>query len=119
MAARFHAEHHRLYSFSTLSRAVEMVGLRVTAIGVVAKLSVAGPGTASGKPTPKARRPVHFRGVGLVECDIFERSALHTGQTIEGPAIIEQKDSTTVLPPNWTAATDTHGHLILTMREDA
>jgi N-methylhydantoinase A len=113
MTGRFHAEHQLLYSFSTPSRAVEIASLRVTAIGRVAKLNAAGPGKRSGMPRPKAHRAVHFRQAGIVECAVFERSHLREGQSMQGPAIIEQKDSTTVVPPNWTATTDAHGHLII------
>ena len=117
MTSRFHAEHQLLYSFSTPSRAVEIASLRVTAIGMVAKLNAAGPGKRPGTPRPKAHRPVHFRPAGMLECPVYERSDLREGQRTQGPAIIEQKDSTTVVPPNWTATTDTHGHLIITKSE--
>ncbi len=89
----------------------------MTAIGMVAKLNAVGPGKGARMPRPKAHRPVHFRPAGMVDCPVFERSDLREGQATQGPAIIEQKDSPTVVPPNWTATTDAHGHLIISKSE--
>ena len=44
---------------------------------------------------------------------VWERRDLKSGNIIEGPAIIEQKDSTTAIPPNWQLKVDLFGNLIL------
>jgi N-methylhydantoinase A len=114
MTEAFHEEHKRLYSFSTPGRRVEMIGMRATAIGRVPKVGAEGPGAAAAGLEPKGTRKVHFRGTGTVSCRIFERRDLRSGHAIEGPAVIEQKDSTTLVPPDWRMAIDAFGHLILT-----
>jgi N-methylhydantoinase A len=63
---------------------------------------------------PKGTRPVHFRGVGTVRAPVFERTDIRQGDAIAGPAIIEQRDSTTVVPPGWRVTPDAPGHLIIT-----
>ncbi|MGH7339352.1 MAG: hydantoinase/oxoprolinase family protein, partial [Candidatus Rokuibacteriota bacterium] len=113
MKRRFNAEHQRLYSFANDSRAVELVSLRVTAIGVVDKLIGGRPEPKGGEPQPKQRRPAYFRHHGVLDVPDYDRAGLGLGQTLAGPAIVEQRDSTTVVPPGWTAVTDRFGHLVL------
>jgi N-methylhydantoinase A len=113
MKRRFNAEHQRLYSFANDSRAVELVSLRVTAIGVVNKLIGGGVEPKRGEPQPKQRRPVYFGRGGVLDVPVYDRAGLGLGQVLAGPAIVEQRDSTTVVPPGWTAVTDRFGHLVL------
>jgi N-methylhydantoinase A len=51
---------------------------------------------------------------GLVECPAYERAAVAAGQRITGPAVVEDRDSTAVVPPRWTASLDRLGNLVLT-----
>jgi len=65
---------------------------------------------------PTSRRTVIFAGAdGAASHDtpIFAREQLVPGVTFDGPAIVTQYDTTTVLPPNWRAAVDETGSLIL------
>ncbi len=47
------------------------------------------------------------------ECAIYGRAALRAGNLISGPAIVEEYDSTTVIPPATSAAVDQTGNLVL------
>ena len=116
MERRFHSEHQRLYSFATPDRAVESVSLRLTAVAAVDKPESPSPSIGSGQPKQKGKRQAYLRASGLTECPIYERSALFFGQKIGGPAIIEQKDLTTLVVPGWEAESDQHGNLLLTKR---
>jgi N-methylhydantoinase A len=49
-------------------------------------------------------------------CPIFDRSHLMTADTLVGPAIIEQMDTTTLLPPDFSVTVDSYGNLLLTRR---
>jgi len=110
---RFHAEHKRRFAYDMPSRGIEVVSLKVTATGRVGA-PAATPLRASGAPpAPKGRRPVYFRATGRVDCPVYERSGIALDACVDGPAIIEQKDSTTVLPPGWRLTVDSHGHLLL------
>ena len=51
---------------------------------------------------------------GYVDAEIVEREALGVGDTVKGPAIIEQVDTTTVVFPGWQALVSDSGHLVIT-----
>jgi N-methylhydantoinase A len=110
---RFHAEHERTYGFAAPDEPVEMVSLRLTSVGRIAKPPVRRlePGPA---PEPKERREVYFAEAGgYVDCPIFDRYALAAGARIEGPAIVEEFDSTTVLHPGFRVLVDETANLVI------
>ena len=59
------------------------------------------------------RRQVFFSKGGWLETQVFNRKELHAGNRITGPAIIEQCDATTVIPPDWQATVDPFLNLCL------
>jgi N-methylhydantoinase A len=93
---------------------VELVNLRVIARGDLPKPSLP---EASGGPTVEAARKksrkVWFRDAGFVETMIYERAELPAGGTFDGPAIVEQPDTTTVMPPGTHCTVDKYGNLII------
>ena len=110
----FHAAHARAYGHAMPDRAVEIVNLRLHAIGKVAKPRIE-------RETEKASdaRAAHL-GQKPVLCDgqtrqadLYERAKLRPGACFEGPALVFQMDSTTYLPPNWHARVDGYHNLIL------
>ena len=110
---RFHAEHDRTYGFSAPAEPVEVVSLRLTSIGRIAKPPPRRlePGEA---PEPKERRPVYFAEAGeYVDCPIFDRYALGAGVSLAGPAVVEEFDSTTVVHPGFALRVDEVGNLII------
>jgi N-methylhydantoinase A len=111
--AGFHAEHDRAYGFAAEEEPVELVNLRLTAIGRIAKPAL--PRLEAGdEPEPRARRQVYFaESDGYVDCPVYDRYALGAGAILDGPAIVEEFDSTTVVHPGWQATVDDHGNLIL------
>jgi N-methylhydantoinase A len=114
---RFHAEHERLYAHSSPEAAVELVTLRVAALGrlprpVVREIAAAGP--MASPDALKGRRPVWFdEAGGWVDCPIWTRHALGAGNRLEGPAIVEQMDTTTVLLPGQTLTVHPIGTLVI------
>jgi N-methylhydantoinase A len=56
---------------------------------------------------------VYFEAKTAVETTIYERDALDIGTVVNGPAIIEQFDATTVVPPLWRARVDGLRNLVL------
>ncbi|MBT6276947.1 MAG: hydantoinase/oxoprolinase family protein, partial [Chromatiales bacterium] len=113
MAARFHAQHRRLYAYDIPDRAIELVSLRVTVTATVARPAETTLTPSTGVPSPKGHRSVYFRDTGSVECPVYERGDLRGDDALAGPAVIEQKDSTTLLPPGWSLTVAPLGHLIL------
>jgi N-methylhydantoinase A len=105
MVEAFHRLHEQLYTFADRAAPVEIVNLRVRAVGLMDKIEL--PEIASvtdGTPaTPSAARRAHFRDEGFVPTPIFRREDLKAGNRIDGPAIVDQLDATIVLPPGTTA----------------
>jgi N-methylhydantoinase A len=99
LAAQFHQRHESLNGYAMPDHPVEIVTLR---LGVVAK----NPDPMAEPParTPAAeaivsRRPVWFRETGFVDTPIHDRAHLGPGYHFTGPAVIEQSDATTIVPP--------------------
>jgi N-methylhydantoinase A len=112
-AARFHAEHDRVYGFSAETEPIECVSLRLTTVGRIAKPPPPrlAPGAAA---EPKSRREVYFAEAGgYVDCPIYDRRALGAGTRLAGPAVVEQFDTTTVVHPGYRLRVDDHGNLIV------
>ena len=108
---RFHAEHDRAYGFCAPDEPTECVSVRLTSVGRIAKppLSPLASGEAAAS---KDRRPVYFaEEAGYVDCPVYDRYALQAAVRLEGPAIVEEFDSTTVVHPGYTAEVDTYGNL--------
>jgi N-methylhydantoinase A len=65
---------------------------------------------------PKAHRPLHvWPDAG--HAAVYDRSDLASGQTIEGPAIVEERETTIVIPPQWSATVNAIGCVVATRRE--
>ncbi len=104
---RFHAEHAREHNFSRAGVKVEVYRLTVTAIGKVPKPDLPKHELTPSTPAPVTTRQVWFQdNPNPVETPVFDRSKLTAGTVIEGPAIIEQLDSTTPVPPGAVAEVD-------------
>ena len=113
----FHEAHLRLYGHSAPGdEPVEMVALHLTALGSLAKPEFARLEQRSGGgPAPVVgHREVLFQGAeSFVELSVYDRADLRAGDQISGPAIVEQFDSTTVVPPGYGIELDTFGNLII------
>ncbi len=112
--ARFFAEHERAYGFHNPHDPVELINLRLTAIGRLARPeSRPAPRREQGRLERAGRRPVWFAADEPADTPIYERAALRAGDRIDGPAVIEQLDATTLLFPGDCAAVDQHLNLDL------
>ena len=114
---QFHQEHERAYGFNAPEEPVEVVTLRVTAIGNISKprLRELGQNGADLASAQRATRPVYFaESSGFAECPIYGRYQLGPGSVIPGPAVVEEMDSTTVIHPGYMATVDNFGNMFLT-----
>jgi N-methylhydantoinase A len=107
----FHEQHRRTYGHANPAEPVQLVNLRVTALGRLARppLRLRARGRAAARPA----REVWFAETGMVRCPVLWRDGLAAEARIEGPAIVEAMDSTTVVPPGWIATVDGAGYLRL------
>lgn len=117
--AAFDTEHQRAYGKAFPEKRIQIVNLRVTGIGAIAPLMP--PSVAPGGATPepgalKGVNPAVFAVDGAavtLDTPRYRREALLAGNVIEGPAIIDQMDTTTVLPPGTRATVHPTGALIV------
>ena len=113
---QFHIAHEQRYGYADPARAVEVVGVRVRAIGVTDKppLGRAGKGTGGAGSALTKRSPVWFDG-RMRSTAFYDRDRLPPGSRVRGPAIINEYSATTVVPPGWRMHVDAHGNLVLTL----
>ncbi len=111
---RFHREHEREYGHSDREQEVQVVHARVFGAHAVPKPAshAAEDGAENADAALRGRRRVRFDGA-YHDTPIYDRSALHPGQRIEGPAMIDEASSTTALPPGAIARVDGYGNLVI------
>jgi 5-oxoprolinase (ATP-hydrolysing) len=114
---RFHAAHELEYGHR-FDAPIEIINIRVVGIGRVDELQAAdierGDGDPAGAET--LERDVVFDVDGKAERHLtpfYERERLRAGDRVSGPAIVEQYDTTTVIPPGLVAEIDSHGNILI------
>lgn len=112
----FHSEHQREYNFRRDSAPVSFFRLNLKAVGVVPKAEFAVHEPTGAIPEPVGRRRVWFEGNGL-DTPVYERDDLPCGFCFQGPAIVEQVDATTVVPPGASAEVDKYLNIIIRVKE--
>jgi N-methylhydantoinase A len=118
VAREFHTSHRRAFGHAMEGDPVEMVNFRVRAIGYSSnqgmyKRLVFSP-SASNDGGLKGEREVYMRDK-YIRCKVYERKYIPTGRQIEGPAVIEQAGSTTLIFPEYIAQVDSTGNLTITL----
>jgi N-methylhydantoinase A len=115
LRARFHAAYEAEFKYAVSDLAVESCALRISAFGIASRPSVKPPvGFADPEMAVVDRRQVYFpESSGFTETPFYDRRGLAAGTRIEGPAVIEQYDSTTVVPPDCTVDVDETGNLVI------
>jgi N-methylhydantoinase A len=108
----FHAEHEREYNYRRDDAPVAIFRVAVKAIGTVPKADMPKHEVRVHVPTAIGRRQVWFDGMGY-DAALYERERLSAGAVIEGPAIVEQLDSTTVVPPGMSARVDAYMNILI------
>lgn len=117
MIEQFNLEHEHAYGYCDRNMTIQMVNFRISAIGVMEKPDLV---AVELEPDAQLPEPIEVRKVlfdreeQYIDTKVYQRGELKAGTTVEGPAILEQMDSTTVIPPNWNAYTDAHYNLIAT-----
>ncbi len=113
LEARFHAAHEGRYGYKMPDEPVELVNLRLVATVPVEKPGLDEPGPSG--EAGAGRREANFDG-GWREVPVFDREKMGKGSEVEGPAIVEFKESTCVVRPGWGGTVDGVGNLILEKR---
>lgn len=114
----FHRAHQRRYGYADPARAVEVVNVRLRAVGVTRKpVQRRGPSAGPRSPAPAwlKKTPVYFNG-RLLQTDFYVRERLRPGNRIVGPAVIAEYSATTLLPSGWQLRVDAGENLLLDRR---
>ena len=114
---QFHAMHEQRFSYARPEATVEVVTLRLSAIGETEKPARTSEPLTDADPSDAriSQNSVIFDG-DVYPTDFYQRESLRPGNRIEGPAIITEFSATTVVPPNFFGAVDVYGNLILEQR---
>ena len=116
----FHKVHNEIYGHSNAARQVEIVNLRVVSHQAAADLSrdaVAGNLPSQGSDVrPAAVRRAAFPTAGTVDAPIYRRFDMPAGTVVDGPAIVEQADTTVVIDRGQQAAVEDAGNLYVRFR---
>jgi N-methylhydantoinase A len=113
LAEAFHCAHEAIYGFREEDHGVEVVTQRLSVIGEVPKRGL--PDLAPGvpQPKPKSHRRVFHRG-DWIEAAIYRREQFGAGSQAWGPAVVEQDDTCTWIPPGWAVTANRYGVLMVT-----
>lgn len=112
LVASFHSQHEREYNFRREEAPVSIFRVGVKATGVVPKAELPSYEVRPQTPEAHGQREVWFGGAPLT-ASVYERSDLGAGAAFTGPAIVEQLDSTVVVPPGAVATVDTYLNIVI------
>ena len=118
--AVFHRDHEREYAYRRDDEPVDLFRLNLAAIGVVAKAELMRHAEGPGTPQPSTTRPVYFdERDEAVETPIYRHQDLTAGAALDGPLVIEQLDSTVLVPPGARAEIGAWLNIIIHVEEAA
>ena len=114
----FESEYRRIYGMTIPDVAIEAVTWRLSAYAEKVQVRPdTGATGAAGAAEPASRRPVVFaRGSDAVDVPVYRRQDLGVGAEFAGPAIVEERETTTVIRPGWHAEVTSDGSLVATRR---
>lgn len=117
LKTKFFKEHEKNYGYFNPTAPVQFVNFRTEAIGIVAKpnLATIEKMTDNIKKALIETREVYFAETGTIDCPVYDRYKIGQIDRVQGPCIIEQMDSTTVIPPNTHFKVDCYGNIIVTV----
>lgn len=111
---RFHERHQEKYEYSSRDEKVEVVNLRVTAIGKTRKIKLRKLEKGGREPPAKAlkeEREVYFKEFTTVP--VYTRELLLSGNVLQGPCVVEEKFSTTIIQAGAKGVVDDYGNIII------
>ncbi len=112
-AAAFEAEHQRLWGHIRPEEPIEFTAVRARVVSRVRKPELAVGSEAQADPQAKGRRTVSFFGREPGEVPVFERAALPVGFSQSGPVIVEEAQTTTVVPDGFRIRIGELGEMVV------
>ena len=113
--SRFHKTHEHFYTFSLPDTPAEIVNLHLVAYGQLTKpaLQEIAPQAGDIAQARKETRRVFFSGDGWLDTPIYDRRKLGSGAVAQGPLVVEEPTTATVVCPGQTLTVDRYGNLIV------
>ncbi len=109
----FNAAHLKTFGYNYAGQQkIELVNLCVSGFGVIERPQMPKLASREGKPTAKSRRAVYFASA-FQDTPVYDRGSLPPGGRVNGPAVVEEFGSTTVVFPGQTLEVDPHGILVI------
>lgn len=108
----FHENHERLYSYTLPENGVEIVNIKVKALGKLEKPKMIEKDSVEGNAL-KEEREVFYEESGWINTPVYDKDKLRVDEIIDGPAIIEEKTSSTILLDGDKLNKDKYGNLII------
>ncbi|WP_022873769.1 hydantoinase/oxoprolinase family protein [Nesterenkonia alba] len=114
LAAEFTRRHRQRYGHGEETAAIQIVTMRCRAIAPVQRPRPKGSFSTEGAQAV-SHRPIWFEETGWAEqVPVYERDTMTAADTLAGPCVVDEWTTTVIVPPNWTAALDDIGNLVLT-----
>jgi N-methylhydantoinase A len=118
VATAFAERYAAVYGMTIPGVPVEVVTWRISAFAPAPQVALQARPAAGHLDRRKGTRPVRFtRGHEPIETPVFDRTALVSGDRIDGPALVEERETTAVLRPGWGAVVNDDGSLVATRTE--
>jgi N-methylhydantoinase A len=114
IAETFHSRHLQTYGHDNRSEPVQIVSVRLAAIGTIPPLLIRDTPAHTGTDAAKSKRRLWFRGAGAVDATIYDRRRMPPGLEVAGLVVIESLESTILVPPGWQARMNEDGFVLLT-----
>jgi N-methylhydantoinase A/oxoprolinase/acetone carboxylase beta subunit len=112
----FGEAYRQLYSRYDPQSVVEVINWKITASGPMRPVELRSPIHENGarRPAQKGTRPAYFAGTGgFTPTPVYDRYLLEPGSTVNGPAIVEEREATAVMQPGMTGKVDEYWNLIV------
>jgi N-methylhydantoinase A len=113
IAETFHDRHRTTYGHDNREEPVQLVSVRVSAIGAIPPLTVRANTAPMGTDAVKGERELWFRRGGAVTAKVYDRARMPAGLAAPGPAVIESLESTILVPPDRLAKMTEDGFVVL------
>ncbi|MBS7705589.1 hydantoinase/oxoprolinase family protein [Chelatococcus asaccharovorans] len=115
LEAKFLEAYERRFGRSIPGVTIEVLTWRLKAVGTVPPVSVAPPASeaCAAIVQPKEQRLVFFDGRGMTSTPVYDRYSLPSGFQLEGPAIFEERESTTIVEPGYFCEVDPYRNLVV------
>ncbi len=113
LSADFEAAYRQRFAFLMPGRSLVIEAVSVEAVGAAGDDISAAPQDDAPRHTPTPDAAVQMHCGAWLDADLFQRESLQAGACIDGPAVIAEKNATTVVEPGWQAVLASAGHLVL------